>query len=357
MGGVEQVIHQIASGASRLGVDIDVLSLTNEGESSVQVMDGYTLHRVPINFSIASMGVSFAAISAFKTLAAKADVIHYHFPWPFMDVVHFLVGIKKPTVVTYHSDIVRQRFLLKLYRPLKRFFLKDVDAIVASSPNYVMSSELLGRYRDKVRVIPFGLNKGAVTKPSKGLIEQWKAQLGSRFFLFVGVLRYYKGIDVLVEAARGVDFPIVIVGDGPEAQHLKKQVADFGLRNVHFLGAVSDLDKAALMTLCTGFVFPSHLRSEAFGIALLEAAMYGKPMVSCEIGTGTTFINVANETGLVIPPNDAKALRTAMQYLWSHPEEALNMGKSASQRYQALFTSDKMVKAYVSLYHELLANQ
>jgi rhamnosyl/mannosyltransferase len=106
--------------------------------------------------------------------------------------------------------------------------------------------------------------------------------------------------------------------------------------------------------LCYGVVFPSHLRSEAFGISLLEGAMYGKPMISSEIGTGTTFVNIGNETGLVVPPSDPAALRQAMTYLWNHPEEAAEKGRKAEQRYWDHFTADKMVKAYVDLYKSLV---
>ena len=171
--------------------------------------------------------------------------------------------------------------------------------------------------------------------------------------MFVGVIRYYKGLHILVEAAQGANYPIVIVGSGPIEQELKTQATQLGLRNIHFLGHLHDEDKVALLTLCLGVVFPSHLRSEAFGVSLLEGAMYGKPMISSEIGTGTTFINIADETGLVVPPGDPVALRQAMSYLWEHPEEAAGMGRRAEERYWKYFTADKMVNLYVQLYHEL----
>ena len=158
----------------------------------------------------------------------------------------------------------------------------------------------------------------------------------------------------MLEAAQGTDYPIVIVGAGPIELALKAQATQLGLRNIHFLGYQSDEDKVALLTLCYGVVFPSHLRSEAFGISLLEGAMYGKPLISSEIGTGTTYINVADETGLVVPPSDPEALRQAMTYLWEHPEQAAEMGKCAEQRYWQLFTADQMVRSYVDLYQELI---
>src|ERR1700733_11983557 len=133
MGGVEQVINQLARGALKLGVNTDVLFLTRERIARTIEIDGYLAHQARLNFQIASTGFSASAFSLFSQLAKKANVIHYHFPWPFMDLVHFVTRIGKPTVVTYHSDIIRQKHLLKFYRPLKRRFLSSVDRIVLTS--------------------------------------------------------------------------------------------------------------------------------------------------------------------------------------------------------------------------------
>jgi O-antigen biosynthesis rhamnosyltransferase len=356
VGGIEQVIDQIARGASKLGVKTDVLALTPDRVARTVEIDGYLVHRARLDFQIASTGFSASVFSRFSQLAKQADVIHYHFPWPFMDVVHFAARVKKPTLVTYHLDIVRQKHLLRLYRPLKRKFLASVDRIVATSPNYLATSEVLQKFSDKVSVIPIGLDKAAYPRPMPDRLQDWRERLGPKFFLFVGVIRYYKGLHILLEAAQGTDYPIVIVGAGPVERELKAQAAQLGLRNIHFLGRLSDEDKVALLTLCYGVVFPSHLRSEAFGISLLEGAMYGKPMICCEIGTGTTFINIGDETGLVVPPSDPVALRQAMHYLWEHPEEAAEMGRRAEERYWKHFTAEQMVKSYVDLYGDLVRN-
>lgn len=354
MGGVEQVINQIARGANKLGVKTDVLSLTPDRVARTIEIDGYLAHRARLDLQVASTGFSASAFWRFSQLAKKADVIHYHFPWPFMDMVHFATRVKKPTVVTYHSDIIRQKTLLKLYHPLMRKFLSSVDRIVATSPNYLATSDVLEKFSNKVSVIPIGLDNATYPQPMPDRLQFWRERLGPKFFLFVGLIRYYKGLHILMDAAQGTDYPIVIVGAGPIEQELKAQAAQLGLRNIHFLGHLPDEDKVALLTLCYGVVFPSHLRSEAFGISLLEGAMYGKPMISSEIGTGTTFINIGDETGLVVPPSDPLALRQAMRYLWEHPEEAADMGKRAEERYWKHFTAEKMVKSYVDLYGELV---
>ncbi len=353
MGGVEQVIFQLAEGGIRHGIQSDVLYLSRRGSARNEKVGNHISHRSRLDFHLASTGFSLSAVRDFAELAKKADLIHYHFPWPYMDLVHFATRMRKPTVVSYHSDIVKQKKLLKLYQPLMHRFLGGVDRIVAASPNYVATSPVLGRYRDKVSVIPFGLDRGTYQLPSADRLAYWQTRFGGRFFLFVGALRYYKGLTFLLQAVRDTGMPVAIVGHGPLEAELHAEASRLGLSNVHFLGALPDEDKVALLNLCYAFVFPSHLRSEAFGISLLEAAMYGKPMISCEIGTGTTYINIANETGLVIPPEDSAALRQAMVALWGQPEWAAAMGRQAVFRFEELFSADAMVSAYAKLYRNL----
>jgi O-antigen biosynthesis rhamnosyltransferase len=355
MGGVERVIDQLARGTNQLGVCTEVLSTARNPKPSVMQMNGYVVHRAKLNVQLASTSMSMQAVRLFSELARSADLVHYHFPWPFMDLVHFAAKVDKPTVLTYHSDIVRQKTLLRLYRPLQRKFLGSVGHIVATSPNYLSTSDVLSRYKSKVTVIPIGLDKHSYPIASPQNLSLWRERFGSRFFLFVGVFRYYKGLHLLLDAARGADYAIVIAGVGPTEAELRAHAQRLRLRNVHFVGYLADADKVALLTLCHGVIFPSNLRSEAFGISLLEGAMYGKPMISSEIGTGTSFINVSDETGLVVPPHDPDALRTAMDYLWNHPDIAAAMGSRAEERYWCHFTAGQMSRSYVNLYERLIA--
>lgn len=352
-GGVEQAIRQICMGTARLGIANEVLTLTATDGPARMEIDGVVVHRVRQDIEIASNAMSMASIGALARLARDADVVHYHFPWPFGDLAHFLARVKKPSVVTYHSDIVRQKALLKLYSPLMHRFLANVDGIVATSPNYFASSDVLRRYGGKVRAIPFGLDRNTYPQPTPERLAHWRAEAGERFFLFVGVLRYYKGLHILLDAMARCEYPVVIVGAGPIESELKEHARRLGLSHVRFVGAVDEHDKVALLTLCYAMAFPSHLRSEAFGISLLEGAMYGKPMISSEIGTGTSYINIDGDTGLVVPPSDPAAFGNAMRTLWEDPALAAAMGQRAGERYRALFTNEKMAADYAELYCEV----
>lgn len=354
VGGIEQVIFQLCESGAQHGIEGQVLTLSADPTPPVVQLGQHEVHRAKLDIQFASTGFSYSVFKQFREMAAEADVVNYHFPWPFMDLVHFLSSMNKPSVVTYHSDIIRQKHLLKLYRPLMNRFLASADRIVAASPNYLHTSDVLQQFQDKTRVIPYGLNKAGYPQADSERMAHWRQTLGDKFFLFVGVMRYYKGLHILLDALKGVDYPVVIVGAGPLEAELHAQAAALGLRNIHFLGRLGDEDKVALLQLSYAIVFPSHLRSEAFGISLLEGAMYGKPMISSEIGTGTSYINIHNETGLVVPPSHPQAFREAMRTLWENPTLAAQMGVKAEARYRQLFTADEMGRKWTQLYQDLL---
>lgn len=350
-GGVEQVIYQLVEAGRRLGVDGEVLCLT-PGEPGEIRVGGHRVHRVKRLLKAASTDLSLAVVPRFKALAREADLIHYHFPWPMADLAHFAVRPGKPRVLSYHSDIVAQKRLLTFYRPLMNRFLGDMGAVVAASPNYIRSSPVLSKLGGRVRCIPYGLAEPDAPGPER--LELWRDRLGDRFFLFVGVFRYYKGLTFLLEAAKDLPGPLVLAGGGGLEAELKAAAARNGLANVHFLGALPEEDKVALLSLCYGLVFPSHLRSEAFGLSLVEGAMFAKPLISCEMGSGTTFVNLDGESGLAVAPADPAALRGALLKLWEDPLLAARLGAGARRRYEELFTADKMAAVYADLYRELL---
>ncbi|OEE76677.1 glycosyltransferase [Vibrio ordalii] len=352
-GGVEQVIRFIASGTKTLGVETKILTLS-DNDVSPYSCEGTEIIPVKKTFEVSSNGFSLKLISEFKKLSEWADIIHYHYPWPSGDLISLFNTIKKPSLVTYHSDIVKQKLLKVLYKPLEIHFLNHVNIIVATSPQYAQTSTNLQKYKNKVRVIPLAIDEETYPTPSKDNIDMWRDKVGEGFFLFVGVLRYYKGLDYLLEATKINRLPIVIAGDGPEREKLEAYIAEHHLENVKLVGFISEEDKVSLHLLSKAFIFPSHLRSEAFGVSLLEAQISKKPIISCDIGTGSTYVNIHNKTGIVIKPANATDLSDAMSKLENNNILCNNLGQNGYERTKKLFNLEQQSHSYLKLYQTII---
>ena len=352
-GGLEEAIRQICLSTGLLGSENRVLTLQRElGESTV-VRPEAMVYRSPLHMSIKSCDFGFKILPLYRELLDWCDVVHYHFPWPFADLLEMVAGGSKPYIITYHSDIVRQKRLGKLYQPLMKCFLSGASSIVATSQNYFASSSVLSQYSEKVEVIPLGVNEESYHSCNTTTVAAMRRQYGENFFLFVGVFRYYKGLHILLDAIKGANYKVVIAGSGPVEKELKKQAAELELDNVIFPGFISDQQKVALLQLCRGVVFPSYLRSEAFGMTLVEGAMMGKPLISTEVGTGTSHVNIDKETGLVVSPGSVKELREAMDYLHYNSQAAETMGANARLRFENYFSGEIIGQQYVQLYQQV----
>lgn len=348
-GGVEQVIAQLTRATTALGIESRLLTVsTNAVNGNV---DGLDIIRTPMHMNYASCPISFRFQSSFQEQVAWADVLHYHFPWPFAELYHLQKNIKKPAIVSYHADIVKQRWLKKCYQPVFKRFMNKVKHIVVASPNYVESSHDLRAYRDKATVIPYGFKQPQFELSSQTNMPQFP----EKFMVFVGVLRYYKGLHVLLNALIDTNMHLVILGDGPESLRLKQQVEKLKLtQQVYFLGKVSDIIKWHVIQKATAVILPSHLRAEAFGMSLLEGLMFKKPLISTELGSGTSFVNQHERTGFVVPANDSSSLKQAMLRLWQEPALAIAMGEVGYQHYLTHFSPEIMAKSYVNLYQDCL---
>jgi glycosyltransferase involved in cell wall biosynthesis len=346
--GIERVIWNIAQGTRGLDAQHSVLTLSpNPNPAPLRVGDHFVF-QARQDLHVSSTGLSLAAVGLYRRLVAANDVVHYHFPWPMMDLLHLGFGNGRPSVVTYHSDVVKQRRLLKLYSPVMHRFLASVDHIVATSPQYYETSEVLRRYREKTSIIPIGLQRDRrEVRPE--VRDRWRERLGRDFFLFVGVPRYYKGMPYLLEAARLAGVRLVLAGVPAE---FAGGVLD---DRIVSLGCITDEDKEALLDLCRAVVLASHLRSEAYGLTLVEAARAGRAMICCELGTGTTYVNAAGVTGLVVPPADAAPLAAALRTLDADRELAAAYGRAARRRFEQFFDASDMGRSYFEIYKTVAA--
>lgn len=352
-GGIEQVVRTLAENAAAQGIDCRVLVLSPQGSSTTVEPSGYTLIRCRTTFDVASTGFSLAFFRQFRRHADWADIVHVHYPWPFIDLTVLLRGCQTPMVMTYHSDIVNQTRLERVYAPLRDWFLRKQKKIVATSPKYVESSPILPKYADKLSVIPIGIAPPH-PMPAPQDTQRWRNRLGAKYFVFIGVPRYYKGMTYLLEALQGRDYPLAIVGDGGDRIQLEGLARKMRLDHTQFLGALPEADKNAVLAGAHAMVLPSHKRSEAFGIVLAEASALGVPMITCEIGTGTSFVNLDKQTGLVVPPQDPQALGTALDRMWADDEQVTQWRGQARARYEIEFGDVTMSKRYARLYDEVL---
>jgi rhamnosyl/mannosyltransferase len=350
-GGAEETIRQIAVGISKLDCECRIFVPSFDPTPEELLVSNIPVIRKKMHFEIASCGFALGSLREFRRQVEWADVVHYHFPWPFADLLDWVADVKKPKVVTYHSDIVRQKSLMRLYRPLMMSFLSSAVRVVATSEQYASSSSVLHQL-DNVEVIPIGVDEISYPQPSDQMRSAMSEKYGTGYFFFVGMLRYYKGLHILLEACVGADFQVVIAGVGPEEAALRRQAERLELDNVVFIGRVDDSEKMALIDNSIGLVFPSHLRSEAFGVTLVEGLMRSKPLITAEVGTGTSFVNANGETGYVVEPKNSKALREAMNKL-NDESVASALGRNGRTRYESLLTAELMARSYRNLYNKL----
>ena len=359
LGGIENHIRVLAEGLRERGVDTRVLVTNTIGQTLEETIGGVPVVKTARQINVSSAPVSLPFFSWVRKLEAGADIAHAHMPYPPGEVAHLLAGRARRFVVTYHSDIVRQRVLGALYRPFLWQVLRKARLIAVSNPVYIQDSPFLRRYADKCRVIHFGLDlkRFAATPSIEAEAAGWRARYSSRpLLLFVGRLRHYKGVNVLIEAMSQLpEATALVVGIGPMAEAWKQQAQAAGLLDrVHFLGEQPDPSVLALYHAADVFVLPSTNRAETFGIVQLEAMACGCPLLCTELGTGTSYVNQHGVTGMVVPANDPAALAAAARQLLADPALRARMGAAGLQRAQAEFSIDAMLDRTLDFYGEAL---
>lgn len=353
-GGIQEVIHQLGIMSIKQGYEVSVISLSPN--PSVTDYDGIECVSYKTNISFSSMPISFDLARNFQKAIEDADIIHLHYPFPFTELLTLFHHINKPIVITFHAPIEGRRLLMTGYTPFAKALFKKVDVIVPTSPNLAATEKILDVCRDKIKPIGLWISKERFAE--KVVDDEFLKQIKSygQYALFVGVLRTYKGLHYLLDAAKKTDKNIVIAGRGPLYGELEKRIEEESIHNVHLLGFQSNDHVALLFQHCSFVVLPSITRGECFGVVLLEACYYGKPMISTELGTGTSWVNT-NETGFVIPPKNANLLSDKMNELFENSELRGKLGTVAKKRSEELFSAESCGGAYLKIYDELLSKR
>lgn len=362
LGGVEFHLRDLAEGlVSHAHADVRAIVCNGENRRLEETINGVEVVRLPRVSEVSSTPISW---SFAQTLAEEArrnpapDIFHFHFPYPWGEVAWLSAKPKVPMVVTYHSDIVRQKFALAGYKPLLERFLDSADLIIASSPNLIEHSPFLSKRAAKCRQVNFGLNveriAGDETIQSRAR-ELRQSHAGRPIVLFVGRLIYYKGADVLVRAMETVDADLVMIGRGPLEGTLREAAAARGMSGrVSFIPPVDEAELAAWYHAADVFVLPSVARSEAFGLVQIEAHAAGTPVISTNLTTGVPYANLDGVTGLTVPVGDVGALSAALTRLLEDDELRLRLGSQAQARALSEFTIPHMVAGNLDVYREAM---
>ncbi len=287
----------------------------------------------------------------------QSDILHFQHPHPTGDLAYFLARPRGRVVVTYQADIVRQRRWMWLYGPFLRWFLRRADVILPTSPALIESSPFLRPVREKCIAVPMGipLERFARTPEIDARAAAIRAAHERPIVLFVGQLRYYKGLSYLFQTLRDIEADLVIVGDGPERARLADQAARLGAdEQVRFVGERTGEDLVPFYYAADVFCFPSHLKAEAYGLAQVEAMACGLPVVSCRLGTGVEWVNQDGVTGIVVPPAQPEKLSGAINRLLTHPRLRRELGENARARAHAEFGLPLMIERIKTVYRWVL---
>lgn len=344
-GGIENHIRWLGESQARHGHDVSVLVTNPNGQPAHETLHGVKIWRLRRLATVASTPLAPGFPLALRRM--RPDITHLQFPYPVGEVSQWIAG-RRPYVISYQSDVVKQKSILAVYRPFMMRILRAAAAVMASSAAYAASSPVLSQL-DNVTVVPLGIDPLPYRTRQHGPAAE-------ATILFVGRHRYYKGVDDLIRAMAGVHgAQLVIAGDGPETAAWVALAQSLGVTDrVRFIGHVPGDALATLYASADIFCLPSNSRAEAFGLVLLEAMAAGLPCVTTELGTGTSFVVAHGQTGFVVPPRAPMALADALNRLVADPALRAALGRAGRDRLHAHFTLDVMTDAVERVYCQVL---
>lgn len=360
LGGIENHIRLLAEASAKRGHEVTALVTSLDRVTRSETLNAVKLVKTARWLNISSAPLSPAMFSRARTLGREADIVHLHFPYPLGEMAHLFSNTSAKTVITYHSDIVRQKFLLILYRPFLWRILRRADRIIATSPRYIDTSPFISRFREKCSVVPLGIDVNRFAHVDGVKVQALRTKLqknpDSLLLLGLGRLRYYKGFDTMIRALQSLhSMQFVLVGSGPMENEWRQLAQSLGVSDrVTFAGEVSDADLASYYQAADLFVLPANARAEAFGAVLAEAMAAGLPCVTTEVGSGTSWVVQDGVTGTVVPPRDPRALAEAIERILGDGDTRSKMSHAAAQRARHKFDEQMMIERVLDIYRSLL---
>lgn len=357
-GGVEKVAYNLMCGLSERGIRCDMMCAAIEGGNrEIRVNDNARLLLTRTLVKAAATMISPDMITALRRVCHDYDIVHIHHPDPMACLALWLSGYRGPVVLHWHSDILKQRFLLRFYKPLQDWLLRRAAVVVGTSPVYLAESPFLDGVQNKSVSLPIGVQP---VSPSPEGVEAIRSRYPGRKIVFaLGRLVPYKGFHYLVEAARRLDdsYVVLIGGTGPMRDTLQADIDAAGLQErVRLLGYVSKDDLPSYYGACTLFCMSSIYKTEAFGIVQIEAMSCDKPVVATRIPqSGVGWVNADGESGLNVDPCDAAGLAEAIRAVTADETTYRRYCEGAHRRYEQLFTRERMIDGCLKIYADMLA--
>lgn len=351
MGGMETHLEALCS-RLRESVDLQVLVANDDRSGKEETLDGVAVTRLPTRLTLVSTPLCPEMIS--KIRAFRGEILHLHMPNPMAVLAYLASGYRGRLVVTYHSDMVRQKILGPLFEPLLHAALRRSSAIIVTSPNYLHTSTVLARHQDRCEVIPLGIPLESFEQPDEAAVRSIHQRYGERLVVGVGRLVYYKGFEYLIHAMTQVEGRLLIVGEGPLREKLGALAVQLGVADrVAFLGKIDHPSLVACYHAASLFALPSVARSEAYGLVQVEAMAAGLPVVNTLLDSGVPFVSVHEQTGLTVPPADTDALAAAINRLLNDPDLRTAFGRAARLRARQEFAVEVMAARTLSLYERI----
>lgn len=367
-GGVEKVMWDLTLGLAERGISCDMLCavlpkdkvddehqpLVVESKEALELSFGPYGRVIGVRAvtKLAGTMISPAMILWLRKHAKEYDIIHVHHPDPMAALALWHSGYKGRVLLHWHSDILRQKFLLGFYKPLQGWLIKRAELIIGTTPVYIRESPYLTHVQDKVTFVPIGIQPIIYT-PWEA--EEMRARYPGRKIVFaLGRLVPYKGFSTLIAAAErlGPEYLVLIGGMGPLREELEQQIVALGVQDrVKMLGFISVAELPAMFGACDVYVMSSNQKTEAFGIVQIEAMSCGKPVVATRIPhSGVSWVNLDGTSGLNVPPDDPKNLAFAIRRICDDEKTYRKFAAGAMARYEKFFTSRQMIDKIINIY-------
>lgn len=345
LGGVEKVMWDLTLGLSETGVDCDMLCATTGKGGTIRLNTHGNVICIKAWGKLAATMIAPGMVGWLRKHAEEYDIIHIHHPDPMACLSLYLSEYKGRVILHWHSDIIKQHFLLNLYAPLLKWLVRRAETVIGTTPVYLEASPWFKDFQGKTATVPIGIKPLVVEKDA---VLRWRKQFeGKKIVLSVGRLVPYKGYGYLVAAAErlGPEYQVIIAGEGPERKHLLKMIESSRRTNPVLLpGYLDDHLVHALLAACDVFVLPSVMKTEAFGIVQIEAMSLGKPVIATDIpGSGVPWVNQHGVTGLNVPVRDSDSLAEAIRRICEDDALREEMSREALKRFDQFFTIEQMV--------------